>query len=706
MMLNVVLLCTFAITPALNTSVPPAPETRRDNIEETLHGERFVDPYRWLEKLEVDSPEVEAWTDEQNAHTRAVLDQLPCHAELTRQFEQLMNIPSIGTPVSRGGLLFNTERRAGQDQGVLMVRHQGGDPRVLIDPNQLDDAGLISLDWWTPNPDGSIVAFGLSRSGDEMSTLHLLETASGQWLPLEIPGKTRLSGWTPDGGAFLYSRLLDPEDPYSRAILWHEMGRHPRHDPIIAQQEEPSRIPFGSLSRNGRWIMLGLSDGWSRNDLQVLNTAQWQADPETTPTDIAQDLEGRFEPWFVRNDTAYIYTTHQAPNGRLMSIDLKQPSVDTWQTIVPEQARAVLKGGSQAKGMLIISWQKDATTQFQRIRPDGSIIGDIQLPGLGSARMSTEPDQRIGYFSYTSYNEPRTIYRVDLVTGTRSIWARPEVPVDPTTVVVEREWATSPDGTKVPMFVIHRSDVNPADGPHPTLIYGYGGFNISMTPGFYATNFPWYDAGGVYVVANLRGGGEYGEEWHRQGMLESKQNVYDDLYACAEHLIKQGWTDSKHLAVMGGSNGGLLTGVAATQRPELWNAVISSVPLLDMLRYHRFLMARFWVPEYGNAENPEQFPWLRAYSPYHNIERGRNYPAMMIIAGENDSRVHPLHARKMAARMQEATAGNDDAGPILLQVERDAGHGQGKPMHMRIRNLADRWSFIMWKTGLCEGSAP
>jgi len=268
-------------------------------------------------------------------------------------------------------------------------------------------------------------------------------------------------------------------------------------------------------------------------------------------------------------------------------------------------------------------------------------------------------------------------------------------------VIVRRVHATSKDGTKVPMFVVHRKDLD-TSRPHPTLLYGYGGFNISMTPRFISTNFPFYDAGGIYVVANLRGGGEFGESWHRAGMLESKQNVYDDLYACAEMLIAEGLTSPAQLAVMGGSNGGLLTGVAVTQRPELWSAAISAVPLLDMLRYHRFLMARFWVPEYGSSEDPEQFEWLRAYSPYHNVEQGRDYPAVMFTAGENDTRVHPLHARKMAALMQAATSADAATEPILLQVERDGGHGQGKPLRLRIEEAADRWAFIFWQTGICD----
>ena len=693
---------------AIVAASPVPPETPRREVEETLHGETIVDPYRWLEPLELESPEVQEWTQAQNQHTREVLDQLPCHAQLVEQFQHLMSISSIGTPRIRNGLLFNTERREDQNQGVLMVRAHGQPPRILVDPNTLDEGGLVSLDWWEPSPDGNLLAFGISRGGDEMSTLHLLKTSTGEWTPLEISGKASISGWTPEGDAFLYSKLQDPTDPYTRTILWHTLGRHPRHDPVIATQTEPGRIPFGTLSRNGRWILLGLTDGWSSNDLWAVETAVWEKTGEIKRHAIATGLDAKFRPQAVLEDTLYMSTTLDAPNGTLHAVDLKSPQQSNWRTIIAQRENAVLQGVSRSKGMFVVTWEKDATTWMNRIRPDGSLVGPITLPGLGSASISTDPDTLRAYMSYTSYNEPRTVYMVDLKTDTRTVWARPEVPVDASKVVVRREWATSKDGTRIPMFLVHHSDVKPhsPEGPHPTLIYGYGGFNISLTPRFYATNFPWYDAGGVYVVANLRGGSEYGESWHRSGMLESKQNVFDDLYACAQHLCSEGWTDPEHLAVMGGSNGGLLTGVAVTQRPDLWSAVVSSVPLLDMLRYHQFLMARFWVPEYGSAEDPTQFQWLKAYSPYHNVHKGTEYPAVLINAGENDSRVHPLHARKFAAMMQWANQGRENAAPVLLRVEHDAGHGQGKPLSKRIESLADTWSFIMWRTGVCSGANP
>jgi prolyl oligopeptidase len=695
--------CLCGIFAGTTLALPPA--TDRRPVEETLHGETFVDEYRWLEPLEAESEEVRNWTDAQNAHTQEVLDNLPCHSALVGRLSELMNVPSIGTPVQAGGQLFFSERAAGADQSVLKVRPAGGtarDDRVLLDPNTLDDGGLVSLDWWRPTIDGSKVAFGISRAGDENSVLHVLRTSDGLWTETEIPGKVNFGGWAPDGSAFLYSMLTDVRDAYSRVVRWHEIGTHRSLDPTLFVQTEPSRIPFGTLSRDGRWIVLGLSDGWSRNDLWVVHVPTWRRTGEVERMTVAEGLEGRCSPQAIVGDRMVMSTTVDAPNGRLVSVDLEHPWPHRWSELAPERADAVLQGAEYARGVLVLTYQQDASTRLERMSLAGDRFDPIELPGLGSAGIVASPDSTAAFVSFTSYNEPRTIYACDVVEGTLGeIWARPEVPVDPSSVVVRRMHATSTDGTRIPMFVVHRKDLEPGT-PHPTLLYGYGGFNISMTPRFISTNFPFYDAGGIYVVANLRGGGEFGEAWHRAGMLESKQNVFDDLYACAETLVAEGWTDPDHLVVQGGSNGGLLTGVAVTQRPELWSAAISGVPLLDMLRYHRFLMARFWVPEYGSSEDPEQFAWLRAYSPYHHVEPGRRYPAVLFTAGENDTRVHPLHARKMAALMQAASGSDPTTEPILLHVDRDGGHGQGKPLSVRVEEVADRWAFVFWQTGICR----
>lgn len=679
---------------------PPA--TKTIPVTETIHGEDFTDEYRWLEALESESAEVEAWTTEQNNYTRSVLEDLPCRAALAREFETLMTVGSVSAPAMRGNLYFNRKRSGDENHSVFQVRESlDGTPRVLIDPNTLDDNGLISLDGTTPNPDGSLVAFGLSRSGDEMSELHILHTADGRWLADRIPGKASVSGWTPDGQAFLYSHLSDPEDAYSRTIKFHRVGDDERHDPVLFTQKDPSRIPFAWLSDNGRWIIHGVTEGWARNDLFVMDFNRWERDGVVASTPIALDLQGRFRSVAVLGDTLWMTSTLDAPNGMLVAVDLHNPGREHWRTVIPEQKDAVLKGVSHARGLFIARHTRVAVTEFSRFALDGTPLGALATPGIGTAKLSTRDDRTDAFMTFSSYNEPRSIYHVDLRTGERTLWARPEVPVDPQSVEVQQVFATSKDGTRVPYFLIHRKDVKP-DGKNPCMLYGYGGFNISLEPGFRSTYFPWFNAGGVVAVANLRGGGEYGERWHEAGMRANKQNVFDDLYAVAENLFKTGWTRPEQLAVWGGSNGGLLTGVAVTQRPDLFACAISGVPLLDMLRYQHFLMAKFWVPEYGSSEDAEQFAWLKAYSPYHNITPGGRSPAVLFTAGENDNRVHPLHARKMAARMQAQTSNDQDDHPILLWVDRDAGHGSGKPLWLRIRDLTDSWSFVMWQTGACQ----
>ncbi len=692
------MLITTAIVASLLCAPPP---TAKEPFLEKIHGRTFVDDFHWLEKLESESEEVKAWTTAQNNYTRSILDNLPCRKSLEERLGQLMTIGTVNPPVMAGTRYFNTERTGTQNQPVLYLRETwDGKPKSILNVNELDEQGLIALDWFVPSLDGKLVAFGLSRAGDEMTVLHIMNVDTGMWLADEIPGKVDFSGWAPDNSGFLYSRLENPSDAYSRSVRYHTLGIHYRNDPLLLMQEAPQRVPYGVLSRDGRWVVLGVTDGWSVNDLYVGDARVLPKGQVPTPTTIAKGLKARFEPSAIVGDTLYMVSTLEAPNAKAYSVNLNHPEQANWKPLIAERKDAVLTGLSDAKGALVATYEKDATNRFERYALDGAKTGDLELPGLGSASIVTDPDHTEAFVSYMSFNEPRGVYRYDLTTGSHTLWARPDVPVDPSMVEVKQDWAVSKDGTRFPMFIVHKKGVS-LDGSNPTLLYGYGGFNVSLTPYFTATWFPWFEQGGVYVVANLRGGAEYGESWHEAGMLANKQNVFDDLYAAAEHLIKTGYTNPDHLAVMGGSNGGLLTGVAVTQRPDLFAAVVSAVPLLDMLRYQNFLMARFWVPEYGSAEDPAQFEWLVKYSPYHNIKPGTKYPAVLFTAGENDNRVHPMHARKMAAAMQAATGSNPDEDPILLWVDRDAGHGQGKPLALRIRDSADTLSFVMWKTGLC-----
>ncbi|MEM9372959.1 MAG: prolyl oligopeptidase family serine peptidase, partial [Planctomycetota bacterium] len=457
--------------------------------------------------------------------------------------------------------------------------------------------------------------------------------------------------------------------------------------------------PWGSPSKDGRWMTVGYWTGTAGLDLWIADLDHWRRTGELDLVEAAIGHSGRVGSSHYDGDRLYLQTSIGAANGRVVMIDLNNPGFENWIDIIPEREDLVLNSVSFARGIMAANYLENAKTKIALFDLDGTSRGDLELPGIGSAGLSTSDDRTEAFLSFSSYNMPRSIYHIDLASNERDLWARPDVPVDPSQIEVRQVWYPSRDGTEVSMFLVHKKGIE-LDGNNPTMLYGYGGFDISMTPRFSSTMFPWYENGGVYAVANLRGGGEYGAAWHEAGMLENKQNVFDDCIAAAEWLIDNGYTNPDRLGVAGGSNGGLLTGAMVTQRPDLFSAVISAVPLLDMLRYQNFLMARYWVPEYGSAENASQFEYIKQYSPYHNIKPGTKYPATLITAGENDTRVHPLHARKMAAAMQAATASDPDAEPVLLWVDRDAGHGGGKPRHLQIRDIADSRLFMMWQLGM------
>ena len=706
---------TLLAFPALarTPDTPTIPDTPAIPVTETLHGVEIVDPYRWLEGS--DAPELEGedsqlddkvatWTEQQNAHTRGVLDQLTGRQILEDRLGELLEVGSIRTPVLAGGRYFYVERQGNQSQGVLHVRDSVDGPgRVLLDPNTLDDSGLTSLGWFQPSQDGSLVAFALFKSGDENTTLYILRTEDGRWLAEEIPGKVNSVSWMPDGKSFVYRRLASIDNPYSGQIKYHEVGTHHRQDRLLFEQYKEGPLattwgPNGGIDRQGRWFGMVYFTGTESNDLWVYDFTHWLETGELKRTDLIVG-ERAMSFGTIEGDIAYVQTTFDAPKGRILAIDLNNPEPAAWRTLVPEHDSAVIERFGIADGLLTVEYLDKASNRIALYDLDGQSKGSLDLPGLGSAGLATFPETTEAFLSFQSYNEPPSIYRVDLKTGERRLWARPEIPVDPSQVVVEQVTYPSKDGTDVTMFLVHKAGIK-KNGKNPTILYGYGGFSISMTPNFSASMFPWIEQGGIYAVANLRGGGEYGDLWHRSGMLDQKQNVFDDFIAAGEYLIRENYTNADQLGVFGGSNGGLLTGAVLVQRPELFSAVISAVPLLDMLRYHHFLMARYWVPEYGSSEDAEQLEYLLQYSPYQNIEEGTKYPAVLLTAGENDTRVHPLHARKMAARLQSATTNDTEKEPILLWVEGEAGHGRGKPLSIRKRDAADIIGFMAWQLGL------
>lgn len=700
------------LMPQLANADPPA--TPQRPVTDTLHGQTLTDPYRWLEGDAEGKPtdEVREWTAAQNRHTRQMLDGLPGRAAVEARLRELMTVGYIGSPAMRGNRYFNTQREGDQNQPILYLREgHDGEPRVLLDVNALDPDGLTALGWWNPSPDGSLLAFGLYKSGDENTTLYLMDVATGTWLADEIPGKAGGVQWMPDGKSFFYRKLADINNPYSSQILYHTVGTHPRQDKLLFEQYKEGPLattwgPFFSMQREGKFGLIGYHTSTSSNDLWLVNLDDWFKTGELKMTTLIEGAKANTHGQFI-GDRLLLSTQVDAPNGMVYEVKVNQPERDHWRVLIPHRENMVLDDVSETKDLLVIEYKDKAQTRIELMGKDGRAMEHLRLPGIGSAGVSTRYDRNEVFLTFTSFNTPTSIYRFELTTEQATdpddyeLWARPDVPVDPDLLEVKQVTYESKDGTPITMFIVHKKGIE-LDGTNPTLLSGYGGFGISMRPSFSATMFPWYEAGGVFALPNLRGGGEYGDAWHKAGTLGNKQNVFDDFIAAAEYLIEAGYTSKEKLAISGGSNGGLLVGAAMVQRPDLFEAVVCQVPLLDMLRYQDFLMARYWVPEYGDPAEPEQFAWLAAYSPYHQVEPNVAYPAALITAGENDTRVHPLHARKFAALLQATTTAEHDDDPILLWVDQDAGHGGGKPLNLRIRDVADVRMFVMWQLGMLD----
>jgi prolyl oligopeptidase len=679
--------------------LPPIyPASRTSDTVDVLHGESIPDPYRWLE--ESDSDEVRSWTEAQNALTAAYLAEAPARPAIRTRLESLLTIGALGTPTPVKGRYFYQLREGTQNQPVLYVREGlHGPDRVLIDPNTLDAAGTTALDWLFPSEDGRLMAYGLSQNGSEESELRILDVTTGADLPDRI-SRTRAASvaWLPDASGFYYTRypesgtVPDGEDAYHRAVYYHALGTSPDEDPLVFKPAAKEHWPGVDLSPDGRWLVLQVARTFDATDLYLLDR-----EGSGGLVAVARDLPYTFEGQVI-DGKMYLRTNFEAPNFRLYLVDPTAPAQSGWRELVPTRSDAVLDGVMVLKRHLALSYLERATSRLRLADRQGALLQELVLPALGSVfGWGGEPDGEELLYGFSSFTVPPSIYRVDLSSTTTTLWRRVEAPgIAPENYTVEQVTYQSKDGTPVTMFVVRRRDVMP-DGDRPTYLTGYGGFNISMTPSFSRSILLWLERGGVLAIPNLRGGGEYGEDWHQGGMLAQKQNSFDDFIAAAEWLIESGWTRAERLAAAGGSNGGLLMGAVLTQRPALFRAVVVQVPLLDMLRYHRFLIARLWIPEYGSAEDAEQFRWLRAYSPYHHVRPGTGYPAVLLATAESDTRVDPLHARKMTARLQAAT-GSDR--PILLRLESRAGHGAGKPIAKVLDELTDTWSFVFAELGV------
>jgi prolyl oligopeptidase len=675
----------------------PHPPSRADGVVETLHGERISDPYRWLEDGE--SPETAAWTEAQNAATRRYLESVPVRGAIRRRLEQLLTIGAISAPTPAGGWYFYQRREGTQNQPVLYLRRGvDGEDRVLLDPNWLDAEGTTALDWYFPSDDGELLAYGLSENGSEESVLRVLRTGTGEGLADEIPDTRACDvAWLPDSTGFYYTRYPSPgevpeeERQYHRSVYFHRLGSDPAADPLILKPAQKEHWPGVDVSPDGRWVLITVARTFDQTDLYLQNRV---AAGPLVP--VVRDLPYQFE-GMLGYGTLYVRSNIDGATYGLYRVDPAQPERARWEMVVAPRADAVLDGAILTRQAIGLSYLERASSRLVLAGLDGTSPRDVQLPTIGSlAGWGAEPDGDELFYGFSSYTVPPSVYRVDLADGTVSLWRRVEADLDPDRFAVKQVRYPSRDGTVVSMFLVHQRGLV-QHGANPTYLTGYGGFNISMSPGFSRSLLLWLEQGGVVAVPNLRGGGEYGEAWHQAGMLSQKQNTFDDFIAATEFLIREKYTQPAHLAIAGGSNGGLLMGAVLTQRPELFRAVVVQVPLLDMLRYHHFRIARLWIPEYGSSDDAAQFRYLRAYSPLHQVKDGTQYPAVLLATAESDTRVDPLHARKMAARLQAAT-GSDH--PILLRLEARAGHGAGKPVSKVLEELVDSWSFVFHELGV------
>ncbi|MBI2219915.1 MAG: S9 family peptidase [Acidobacteria bacterium] len=678
------------------------PKARKADIVDTLHGTRVPDPYRWLENA--GDPETVAWVEAQNALTRSFVGG-PERDALVKRLTELFDYPRTDVPVKRGSRYFFTHNTGLQPQAVLYVQDGlSGARRVLLDPNTLSPDGTVALTAMSPSDDGALLGYALSRSGSDRQEIHVREVDTGRDRPDRVLwAKFTGIAWLKDGSAFYYTRFPEPgrvpagDENYYGAVYLHRLGEDQARDRLVFERRDDREIvPSASVSDDGRWLVVTAFKGSSEKS-EVFVAPAGSAD---APAPLFTGFSASWNFIDAAGDRLFFQTDDQAPLGRVVAVDAARAAAGPRPAEVVAQAADKLNTATIAGGRLVLSYLHSAAGRLRVTNLDGSHGADVTTPIGTIYGVSGRPSDAELFYAFTSFTAPPSVQRYDVGTGAVTPFAPAVSKLDPGAYETKQVWYPSKDGTKVSMFLVHRKDI-PLDGSRPALLYGYGGFNINMTPGFDPSNIAWLDRGGVYALANLRGGGEYGERWHQAGMFEKKQNVFDDFIAAAEWLIANKYTSRPRLAIEGGSNGGLLVGAAMVQRPDLFGAVICRVPVADMLRYHLFTVGRFWISEYGSADDPKQFPYLLAYSPYHNVKDGVAYPATLVTTADTDDRVAPGMAKKFAARLQAATAG---PAPILIRVDTKAGHGAGKPVTKMIEEDADIFSFLF--KVLPEGSPP
>lgn len=682
------------------------PQTRAVEQVDDYHGTKVADPYRWLE--EVDSPETKAWIEAQNKLTFDFLEKIPARERIRQRLTELWDYPKAWAPLKRGGRYFQLRNSGLQNQDVLYwMENLDDEPRLLLDPNALSEDGTVALTAWSVSPDGQWLAYAVSASGSDWMTWRVRNVANGQDLP-DVVEWSKFSGaaWRGDSSGFYYSRYDEPAAGqdytavnYHQKLYFHQLGQPQEQDRLVYERPDQKEWGFyGQVSHDGRYLIIHVSHGAdSRNRLF------YQELPAGGPVvELIPALEASYR--FVGNvgSTLLLFTDLDAPRGRLVAVDLEQPGKEAWRTLIPE-SDDTLEVVIMAYNELVAVYLHDAHHQVKRFDLQGELLGEINLPALGAIpalggdiNLNGQPDDEELFYSFWSFLYPVTGFRYDFREQTNEKIFEPQLDFDPAPYVTRQLFAASRDGTRIPIFVTHRRDLK-ENGQNPTLLYGYGGFNVSLTPSFAVSRLAWLEMGGVYASANLRGGGEYGETWHQAGMIHNKQNVFDDFIACAEHLITAKITSTPKLAIMGGSNGGLLVGASITQRPDLFGAAVPAVGVMDMLRFHKFTIGWAWVSDYGSPDDPEQFKTLYAYSPLHNIQPGVAYPPTLLLTADHDDRVMPAHTFKFAAALQAAQAG---PSPILIRIQSKAGHGYGKPTQLLIQEAADVWAFLVEALGV------
>ena len=672
------------------------PETKKVNQVDDYHGTQVADPYRWLEDL--DSADTHSWVEAENRITFAYLNDIPARPQIEQRLKKLWNFERYSLPSKHGSRYFYTKNSGLQAQSVLYTAASlDAAPTVLLDPNTLSSDGTVALGGTSISDDGKLMAYGIAQAGSDWQEWHVRDVETAKDLP-DVVKWVKFSGasWTKDGKGFFYSRYDEPKAGaamtganYYHKLYYHRLGTPQSDDALIYDRPDQKEWNInGGVTDDGRYLIIYTTQGTDRRN-RVFYKDLKAADAKVLP--LLDKGDASYGVIDNSGTTFWVRTDLEAPRSKVVAIDIARPEPANWKEVIPQSAEA-LQGVNVVGNLMVASYLKDAHSQVKVYDLTGKFLREVELPGIGTANgFGGKRSDKETFYSFTSYTTPATIYRYDVPSGRSTVFRAPKVDVNPADFESKQVFYASKDGTRVPMIITYKKGLK-LDGQNPTVLYGYGGFNISLTPAFSVANLVWMELGGVYAVPNLRGGSEYGEDWHQGGMKLKKQNVFDDFIAAAEWLIANKYTSTPKLAIFGGSNGGLLVGAAMTQRPDLFGAALPAVGVMDMLRFQKFTIGWAWVSDYGSSDNPEEFKAIFAYSPLHNIKPGTAYPPTLITTADHDDRVVPSHSFKFAATMQAAQAGPN---PVLIRIETRAGHGAGKPTSKQIEEAADRWGFLV-----------